>query len=368
MERKSTTPISFIIRHKDEYFNLTKTIESMGADQALSAKDQIIVSDDGSAEPPMGWPTLINTLSEFAFPARVHLVRKPKGLKLSGSAAAGQRGSEVARNEFLCFLDSHMAFGKGWREFDIGNITAAHQSIFSPLWNPVARQQWDFEIRDRESDLGARWWWNENIDGILSVFNFSKIGSSPSLSTPGFFPMSGCYFVSKHLFDYVGGFKGTPFNHGTEAVLAFKIGMSMGKKTPYCDSGVVCKWMKIGHVGTGRKQTNQATVEGIANGVALIAILDTWETAIHWLNNIPPSPIMVDVAKLVAELRPEIKLAAIEYFEVRRWSLNDACEALKIRPPSEIRDAISSLFGEPETFNLEKMKIQLEKEESNEAE
>lgn len=358
MERKSTTPISFIIRHKNEYFNLTKTIESMGADQALSAKDQIIVSDDGSAEPPMGWPTLINTLSEFAFPARVHLVRKPKGLKLSGSAAAAQRGSEVARNEFLCFLDSHMAFGKGWREFDIGILEGAHQSMLSPMWNPVSRTEWDFSVLDRQPDIGARWWWNEAIEGRLSVFNFEKISAVITPSTRSFFPMSACYFVSKHLFDYVGGFKGTPFNHGTEAVMAFKIGMAMGWYTERSTGTVVCPWMKIGHVDTGRPQTNQATAEGIANGVALIAILDTWETAIHWLNSIPPSPIMVDVARLVAELRPEIETAAAEYFEVRRWSLDHACEALKIRPPSEIRDAISTLYGEPETFNLEEMESQ----------
>lgn len=93
--------LSVIIPHLNEPDNLRRCLRSLDAQRSDDLAFEIIVVDNGSAEPPY------NICTEFA---DVRLEREP----IPGPGPARNRGARVARSRILAFIDADCVAEPGW--------------------------------------------------------------------------------------------------------------------------------------------------------------------------------------------------------------------------------------------------------------
>lgn len=192
--------LSIIIACWNEPEHLADTLQSI-EDTANGFPIEIIIVDDFS-DKLFDWPALssrnVFPLSGLYNPTR------------SGHAFCRQRGSEVARGEWLLFTDAHMIFELGW--FEAFKIQVPHHNSKTLFCGPYvfSRAEWEADRHPPDLFYGARLYYWERTGSALDVIGYKPLGGSPidpdwSYEVPGI--IGANYFIRKDWFHHIDGLK-----------------------------------------------------------------------------------------------------------------------------------------------------------------
>lgn len=314
--------------------NLIKTIRSAALNGPLQKRDEVIIADDQSS--PQSRQMLKDALGckgligEVVRPAKLVYLPAPPGSP-TGPQAMCNLGRAAAQRKWLAFLDSHMAFAPGWRDYPIEYVPHAEYRWMSPPQRLVKPETW--KVPDTPVLwAGTRWHWQLARVGAMSCFNFDHVPIGSAVPGEPLIPMSGCYFIHSDLFDLVRGFACLHANHGMEFIMALKTWMATGFPP-------VTLWtLMVGHVATGRLQSLDRIRSGLLNGASTLAILCDWNAAKDWVGGWPGSMMQKRAEEFLKENREMLSSENVKFRSAVGRTFEDACRFYCIQHPREIHD------------------------------